>query len=87
MQVLRKRIGVSIRRGDDIDLIGEQFVWQRTYTYQEIALLADLCGFQLVAAYGDFDEDIDMDHPDQSRFIACLQRPETDDEDFLGSLS
>lgn len=87
MQVLRKRIGLSIRKGDDITLVGEQYVWQRIYTYQEISLLADLTNFVLVASYGDLNLKVASDDPDSTRIILCLQKPDEADVDFLDDLT
>ena len=87
-QVLRRRIGLSLRKGDDISLVGEQYVWQRVWTFQEINLLADLTGFNVVASYGDFDLDMPADSPEAKRLIICLQRPESEDvSDILASLT
>lgn len=88
LQVLRKRIGMSLRRGNDITLVGEQFVWHRMYTYQEVCLLAELTGFNLVETYGDLDTNISVDSPESKSLVLCLQKPEiAGDEDFLDVLS
>lgn len=88
LQVLRKRIGMSLRKGDDISLVGEQYFCQRVWTYQEVCLLADLTGFDLVATYGDLHLDVQADSQDAKRLVVCLQRPETEDvSDILASLS
>ena len=82
MQVLRKRVGLSVRQGNDVELIGESYVWQRVYTYPELELLAEAVGFQVVAAYGDLDMEVDVDHRDAARLVLCLQRPEVEDDDL-----
>ena len=88
LQVLRRRVGLSLRKGDDISLVGEQYVWQRVWTFQEINLLADLTGFNVVASYGDFDLSVPADSPQAKRLIVCLQRPDDEDvSDILDSLS
>ena len=78
---------MSLRKGDDITLVGEQYVWQRTYTYQEVSLLADLSGFDIVATYGDLDLEVPMDDPECRSLVAILQKPEGgSDSEFLESL-
>ena len=78
---------MSLRRGDDITLVGEQYIFHRTYTYQELCLLADLVGFDIVATYGDLDMDINVDSPEAKSLVACLQKPEEEgDLEFVDSL-
>lgn len=75
-------MGLSVRQGNDVELIGESYVWQRVYTYQELELLAESIGFQVLAAYGDLDIEVDLDHKDAARLVLCLRRPEVEDDEL-----
>jgi len=73
-QVLRRRVGVSVMQGSEIELQGESYVWQRVFTFQELSLLADLTGLELVATYGSLNADIPLGHPEQRSLTVCLAK-------------
>lgn len=88
LQVLRKRVGMSLRRGNNITLVGEQYVWHRYYTFQEICLLAEMLGFHVVATYGDLSMDVEVEGPESKSLVVCLQKPDVEGgEDLLDVLS
>lgn len=68
-------MGVSVRKGDAIDLQGEGFIWQRVFTLQELLLLAESVGLEVAGTYGDFNLDIDLGHEQASRLVLVLQKP------------
>jgi hypothetical protein len=75
LQVLRRKVGVSVRQGVDTDLLGESYVWQRVYTFQELSLLAVLTKFEVVATYGAMDANIPLGHKKQKSLVLCLAKP------------
>ena len=77
VQVVKKRVGVSVRKGDDIDLQGEGYTWQRVYPYQELLLLARVAGLKTVAEYGDMSLDVSLEDERAYRLVLCMQKAAT----------
>lgn len=65
---------MSVRQGADIDLQGESYVWQRVFTFQELNLLGDLTGFEVVATYGAMNSAVPLGHKNQKSLVVCLAK-------------
>lgn len=63
-----------MRSGDRIDLQGEQYVFQRVFTYQELLCHAKHTGFEIIAKYGDLDSTVDALHHEADRLVVVLKR-------------
>ena len=46
---------------------------QRLWTYQEISLLTQVCGLEILDTYGDLDTKVDMHHIEAYRTVLVLQ--------------
>lgn len=75
MQILRRRISVSIRKGSEINLQGEQYLFHRLFTYQELLCHALQNGFSVVARYDDLATQVDAFKHEVRRVVVVLQKP------------
>ena len=74
LQLLRRRISISIRDGDEIHLQGEQFAFHRQFTYQELICHAKHSGFKIVARHGELDSHVDVFDQEARRLVVVLQK-------------
>ena len=54
---------------------------QRLWTYQEISLLSQLCGLEIIDMYGDLDMKIDMHDMEAYRTVLVLQLSKQQEEE------
>ncbi|DBB17834.1 TPA: hypothetical protein ACH3X3_002856 [Trebouxia sp. C0006] len=73
-QVLQRTITIyqADSKGKMAKVLSET-VPQRIYTYQEMILLAELCAFELHAAYGDMQKDVSFSDPDAPRMVLVFK--------------
>ena len=53
---------------------------QRLWTYQEISLLSQVCGLEILDTYGDLDMKVDMQHMEAYRTVLVLQHSSAEKE-------
>jgi len=74
VQVLQRTVTIyqADSKGKMAKVLSET-VPQRIYTYQEMILLAELCAFELHAAYGDMQKDVSFSDPDAPRMVLVFK--------------
>lgn len=73
-QILTRTVGMSLFDPSG-NLVSSNVskVPQRQFTLQEINMLADASGFEVVATYGDLDVDIPLESEEAYRMVVVLQ--------------
>ena len=65
-----------MRSGNEINLQGEQYVFQRIFTHQELLSYAMQTDFRIVATYDDLDSTVDTMRNEADRLVMVLKRQE-----------
>lgn len=75
-QVVQRTVKMHTVRadGENDELILEDMVAQRLYTYQEVDLLARLTGFTVVGVHGALDMQVGVDSDDSYALVVCLKK-------------
>jgi SAM-dependent methyltransferase len=78
-QVIREHVTVTYKKADGATRTITDVVPNRFWTATEMAAAIRLAGgFDVVARYGDFDDDLALDAPTAWRLILVLRRPAAD---------
>ena len=75
LQVIQRSVRISEVTADKSEekVLVDTAHSQRLWTYQEISLLSQVCGLEVLDTYGDLDMKVDMHHMEAYRTVLVLQ--------------
>jgi len=74
-QVLDRTVSISVLKGEEVVQGLEEVVPARQFTVQELELLADNVGLEVVTIYGDMAQGVGLSHEEAYRMVMVLRKP------------